>query len=182
MTANDDLFRAIERGDMRAVEAALAAGADVAATDALQRTPLVCAVEVEGAMGRRIVRALHGAGASMAWTDSKHGWGVLMHAAAGRADADMLKLLLSLGADPNATTAWSETPLHRALRDKAIDKALILAEHAPDGDARSDGGPSLVELVDALEADVSKLRERLAAKPPTPGPENDDARLPTPGP
>lgn len=92
-TANAELFAAIERNDISALHAALAAGADPSARDANGHRPLTLAA----AAGRsQLVAALLAAGADPHALD-REGLSALQHARR-RADTDSIELLERAGA------------------------------------------------------------------------------------
>ena len=104
---NEELFRAIEKGNLALVKQLISKGADVNAKDELEMTPLEAAVE-KGNLS--IVKYLVAKGADV---NSKNklmfGWTPL-HFAAERS-LEVVKYLVSKGADVNAKDENGQTPL-----------------------------------------------------------------------
>ena len=143
-------------GDTGAVEAVLAAGANVMARDADGKTPLHEAVRNE----INVLDALLAAGADVT-ARAEHGDTPLYDAArAGKLAA--VEILLAAGADPMARGGSGWTPLHYAERHLATAEALlaagadVMARGTWDGrtplhNARS---PAVVEALVRVGADV----------------------------
>ena len=114
----EQLLSAVDKGDVKAIQAAIAAGVDVEATDAAGYTALM-----KAANGGKLeaVRALLKAGAKVN-TKSKQGYTPLMVTVASGSVA-VAKLLLDNGADASATTANGMTALDGAKRTG--DQALV---------------------------------------------------------
>jgi uncharacterized protein len=114
------LMAAVDKGERRVVEALLAGGADVNATDDLGQTALMLAAAHRDP---EIVRVLLGAHAAVDRVTGPNHWTVLMRAA----DAgypDNVRLLLDHGADAN-------------LRNRQGNTALALAREAGNGEVVS---------------------------------------------
>ncbi|OIQ92587.1 phosphocholine transferase AnkX [mine drainage metagenome] len=109
LTVGPPLSVAVRKGNLKAVDSLLAAGADVNAPDILGRT----ALHVAAFYNRKQIAALLLAhGADVKASDSE---GLTpLHAAVLAANADIATLLLDKGADVNAVTDTGKTPLHLA--------------------------------------------------------------------
>lgn len=175
MDAQARLEAAIARDDLPGLEAALAEGASVDLPDAAGRPPLAQAVVRPGVAGRRAARALLAAGADVHWRDPRHGWSVLMHAVDGPGDAGLVELLLEAGADPDGVSPWGETPLHRALRDGRLDKALPLAQASRKPDRRNATGASARDLARDLVQRAQAIAAALDAAAPPAAPREADS-------
>jgi ankyrin repeat protein len=122
--ANLALHDAIARGDLRAVEASLRAGADPDAGNASGERPLLVAVHDKRA---DLAAALIAGGA-----DVNFGRGVRMYTplllAITTAQIEMVRALLAAGADPSAPSDQGETPLHLVVTGpEEMLRALVLA-------------------------------------------------------
>jgi len=104
-SAESPLFGAITSLDRGAFDAALAAGADVNATDAMGQTPLMYAI-TQRQVG--LSAALLDAGADVrATTDA--GWTVLHYAARHMAPRDLVTMLLEASGDPRVADGDGQT-------------------------------------------------------------------------
>src|SRR5258708_22390968 len=137
----EQLLSAADKGDVKAIQAAIAAGGDVEATDAAGYTALM-----KAANGGKLeaVRALLKAGAKVN-AKSKQGYTPLMVTVASGSVA-IAKLLLDDGADASATTPNGMTAL--------------------DG-ARQTGNQPLIQLLSKVTAPTASAQ---AAAPPPPPP------------
>ena len=106
--ADGDLLQAADGGDVAAVRAALAAGADVEARDAIGATPLLVAAAANP--NTSVLAALLDAGADVTAVDT-YGWTALHRAAFLQDDPRRLVLLLAAGAPPDAVDTTGRTPL-----------------------------------------------------------------------
>ncbi len=165
-SAQRRLEAAIARDDIDALEAALKAGADPNVADDAGRSPLVQICGRPGAAARRAARALFDAGAEVSAVDRRSGWTVLHHAVVGACDAELVERLVERGADPDARSAWGESPLQRALRDRLVEKALVLARasKAPP-DVPNAAGDSALALARDLHERVAEIVGALNAIP-----------------
>ena len=116
------LHGAADEGSEKMVRRLLAAGADVAARDFFDRTPLVIVAAAEGG-SVEVVRMLLGAGADPAAKDSRKmtalHWAALL-------DRDAVaQVLLNAGADASASDIGKDTPLHIAC-DRGFEKVVSL--------------------------------------------------------
>jgi len=119
----EQLLSAADKGDVRAIQAAIAAGADVEATDATGYTALM-----KAASGGKLeaVRALLKAGAKVN-AKSKQGYTPLMVTVASGSVA-VAKLLLDSGADVSATTPNGMTALDGAKRTGNLPLIQLLSK------------------------------------------------------
>ncbi len=116
MHAIQQLFRAVEYGNIEAVRSALAIGADVGGKDKGGETPLHRVVQFEKADVAKLIRA------------------------------DLAKLLIDHGADVNARCDKGSTPLfHAAWRGRA-DVSRILIEHGATVDVKDINGRTAADL------------------------------------
>ncbi|WP_459957789.1 ankyrin repeat domain-containing protein [Nocardia sp. IFM 10818] len=161
------LERAARTGDAALAREALAAGADPHVQDSLGITPLHIAVSAGTAP---VVQALIGAGAdpnvqtlsgktslyvalfeSCAWlapvllaagadTGIRGAEGTVLHAAALRADAKAIDLLIGFGTDIDARDDTGRTPLHIAAAHGRVAATRKLLSAGADPDARAENG------------------------------------------
>jgi ankyrin repeat protein len=125
------LADAAARGDVVAVRALLAGGADVNATQVDGTTPLHAAVANDHL---EIADALLKAGAKAATGDR---YGVLpLSLAAINGNAAMIRRLLDAGTDPNTADPAGETALMTAARTGRLDALRVLIERGARVDAR----------------------------------------------
>lgn len=103
-----DLLQAADAGTVAAVRAALAAGADVEARDAIGATPLLVAAAANP--DTAVLAALLDAGADVTAVDM-NGWTALHRAALLQDDPRRLALLLAAGAPADAIDTTGRTPL-----------------------------------------------------------------------
>lgn len=73
-----------------------------------------------------------------------------LHVAAARASSAEVGLLLSAGADINATGEHGHMPLHDAVAQCALDVVLLLLEHGASISARNEFGETPEDLAKAL--------------------------------
>ena len=145
------LFWAAQRGDAAAVEALLAAGAAVGATERSGGTPLMVAVQHGQASA---AAALLTANADVEAVDSA-GWSAMLWAAQA-GDAAMLRLLRGAGA---STQSAAGSALMVAVENGRVEAAGELLASATPGDSGGGGGggdapaPGLARVeVDARDA------------------------------
>lgn len=117
----DPIHDAVLRGDVAALEAALAEGGDTNSRIDGGRTPLINAV-IEGQTS--IIEALVKSGADVNASDSL-GFTALHHAAL-RQSADIIKVLIASGALVDAKDSFGNTPLFRAVFESRGRKEAIL--------------------------------------------------------
>ncbi|MEM6326228.1 MAG: ankyrin repeat domain-containing protein [Bacteroidota bacterium] len=135
-------------GDAEAIEQHLAEGADLDAfaqiappPDAVV-TPLHCAAAAGHAA---IVRRLIEAGADVEARSSFFG-SPLTLASTGDATPEVIRILLSAGADPNVPNGELQTPLHRAVGDGAVDLAALLLGAGADPTLEDDQGQTPLDI------------------------------------
>ena len=151
--AADDgrLVDAARRGDGRAVQALLDAGADADVRQADGAAALHWAAHRDdAAMVRQLVRA----GADV---DAANTYGVTpLSLAAANASAAMVELLLAAGADPNAARESGETPLMRAAATGSVAavEALLAAGAEVDAADPAGGQTPLMLAASGRHADV----------------------------
>lgn len=138
-------FAAAWARDPAVISVLIDAGADIAARDEIDQTPLHRAAG-EGEVA--VVEALLAAGADVeAWTRHPDGHGRLenytpLHAASGgNEDPAVVAALLEAGADVNARGTSDRTPLHRAAAGNGNPAVIALLLRAgADVNARAGGG------------------------------------------
>lgn len=77
------------------------------------------------------------------------------------ASVEPLKLLISLGFDPDEVNHAKETPLFVAARTNNIDAACILIENNVDYGVKNNQGKLHLELGEALASDQSRFSSRM---------------------
>ena len=82
-----------------------------------------------------------------------------LHAAAAARQADMARMLLERGADPNARQQAGFTPLHEAASNGQIEFAKLLLARGADVNAKSDAGKTA--LTYAVENKQSEMADLL---------------------
>lgn len=103
------------------------AGANLAASDVLGRTPLDCAVEAgrEACVEALLARGVRPARSKSAAREGLGGWNCL-HEAARRGDVGIAERLLAAGADIDATNAGGNTALSLAAGNGRIEMTRLL--------------------------------------------------------
>lgn len=128
------LFKAVQTGDAKQVEALLAQGADASSIDATTGRPCLHEAVLRGFGG--IAADLLEAGADINARDGE-GCTALLHVARGKDSIGTLKLLLQAGADPNAARINSrkqacDTPLHHRCDQSDMQAIGVLLELGAD--------------------------------------------------
>jgi ankyrin repeat protein len=104
----EELFEAVEKGDIAVVKGLIEGGVDVNVRDKDNNTPLHVTNNPE------VAELLLKNGADLN-ARNKDGWTPL-YLAAQQGHADVAELLIRNGADVNARNKYNETPLHSAAR------------------------------------------------------------------
>ena len=120
-------YRRVDRGDLRSVEALLEAGGDVRKAEEMDGESILFSAVV--AADAPAIRRLVKAGADINRPIDKHDRKtLLMWLARNEGSEAMIRLLVSLGADVNATDKDRETALDYAEQEKAKANAKLLRE------------------------------------------------------
>jgi ankyrin repeat protein len=90
-------------------------------------------------------------------------YGTPLHAAARYGVADIVKLLLAKGANPNAVTEYLDTPLHMAAEYGQTTVAKILIAHGADVNALTKDGHTPLDFAFRGGSADAKLIESLRA-------------------
>jgi ankyrin repeat protein len=146
-TGKSPLWVACDRGDLKIVNALIAAGAHANTANADGETALWVA-SLEGHLN--VVKALVTAGANVNALDS-HNIGPLL-CASSNGHLEIVKILLKEGADVNAADAFGQTPLSLATRYHHTDVVRVLDLH-------------IDSLVRSAPARVTRSRSRSATTP-----------------
>jgi uncharacterized protein len=97
------------------------------------------------------------------------GWmtGTALHSAVSRRHADVVRILLRAGANPNARQSAGWTPLHAAAANGDLASVDLLLEAGADPTARNDEGRSVIELATESgdEATAGRIRSTIQAAP-----------------
>lgn len=148
---NAALHAAIPGGDVAAVKAALAAGADINAPDGDGWPALLSAVEFNKIA---VVDALLAAGAAVDARDTKQG--TSLHLAVFWGWPDIVKTLLAHHADPNARDENGDTPLFR-LNDDAETIGGMLVSAGAKIDATNNEGRTALH-VDSMGGGLDAIK------------------------
>ena len=155
--ADTPLVDAVKRHDGAAVEALLAAGADVDAAQPDGATALHWAVHLDDAP---IVERLLQAGATV---DTTNDYGVTaLSIACGTGSAPLVERLLEAGADPNRARPTGETPLMRAASTGSVRAVDALVAYGADVN-RADPELGQTPLMWAISARRPAVAARLVA-------------------
>jgi ankyrin repeat protein len=148
--ADSTLFPAIRNGDLAALRAQLAAGADKNARDSRGATPLMHAAAFGTADA---VKILIDAGADVNARNSLEASALVW----GAADAAKVHLLVEHGADVNARTKLGRTPLMiAAICDGCSETVRYLLAKGADANAKDERGESPLQLA-ALGGDAKSV-------------------------
>jgi ankyrin repeat protein len=126
------LFHAIDLMDLKAVEEALANGADVNVINDLGGDSPLQSAEREGYA--EIIKLLIDNGARID-VFGKYTNETILHSAVTNKHIEIVKLLLARGADVNVQDKYLETPLHKAAHFECIAIAQLLIENGADVNA-----------------------------------------------
>jgi ankyrin repeat protein len=117
------LLETVQSGDLAAVRAALASGADASGRDVDGATPLLYAAHIGSV---EMSRALINAGAD---PNAANRYGIApLHEAALVADAELIRTLLDAGAEIDRALPEGETPLMLAARTSGVAAVQVLIE------------------------------------------------------
>lgn len=151
---DQELFAAIERGDVDALRDAISAGANVSAPDRWGRTPLTFAAKV--AQSADVVRVLVSAGADPEKRD-RLGYTPLTRAATASGHPDVVSALVAAGARVDAADGKGRRPIGKHTNDPVLVALLprLSAAQRHDGSEtpplepakRFNGGPAVVEAL-----------------------------------
>jgi uncharacterized protein len=162
---NAALERAIEADDPRAVDAAVAAGADANARGTHGVTPLAFAV---GTFRRQAAAALIAHRADPNRKDDEGDNAVTLAATAYARDPQLLAMVLDAGGDPN-TRFYNGAPLiTRFGNDYNFAAMTWLHKRGADIDADDDGWPLVVGYANSVDWDVVWHLIELGARTDTP--------------
>ncbi|HUE69631.1 MAG TPA: ankyrin repeat domain-containing protein [Pirellulaceae bacterium] len=144
---NKALAEAVKQGDVRRTEMLLKIGAD--ANSSPRELPLIWYAEAPDVLKLLLQ---HGADIDARWRNRTH-----LHSAA-LYDLELVKTLLSLGADPNARETDGETPLFAATHAGRADVAGVLAANGADPNLQNeDGWTALHSAVVGGNYDVAEV-------------------------
>ncbi|HVX00222.1 MAG TPA: ankyrin repeat domain-containing protein [Candidatus Babeliaceae bacterium] len=163
--ADKMLFKAVGKGDLKAIKSALDSGADVNAENNNNITSLSWAIR-EGRLD--IVKELIKHGADVNAKDSRNA--TPLHWAVWFGKLDIVKELLEHGADVNAKDRNDGTPLNLAVREGHLEVVKELIENGADINEKSVG---LVKnyfkdeplLLAAALGDIAELKELIGLRP-----------------
>jgi ankyrin repeat protein len=82
-----------------------------------------------------------------------------LHAGASRGDAEIVKMLLEAGADPNARQERGFVPLHSAAANGNVPVVQLLLQHGARADAKADDGKTPADM--AADRGHKELSESL---------------------
>jgi murein DD-endopeptidase MepM/ murein hydrolase activator NlpD len=118
--SQQDIFNVAKTGDPEKLQAALAAGGNLAARDAYGQTPLMYAAAKNS--DPRVIEAMLRAGADInAVTDS--GWTALMYAARDNTNPEVALLLLQAGANPTLVNSEGQRAIDLAADNGAVRRS-----------------------------------------------------------
>jgi ankyrin repeat protein len=86
-----------------------------------------------------------------------------MHAGATRGDAEIVKMLLEAGADPNAQQERGFVPLHSAAANGNVPVVQLLLQHGARADAKADDGKTPADMAaDRGHKDLAETLKKAA--------------------
>jgi ankyrin repeat protein len=133
--ADRALFKAVERGNIKAVKQQLAAGADVNAKHAKREDGITQLHFAVGKGHKEIVELLIAKGADVN-AKSDGDWTPLHYAASNKSHKETVELLIAKGADVNAKDKKGRTPLFGAAQDGQKEIAELLIANGADVNAK----------------------------------------------
>jgi uncharacterized protein len=94
------------------------------------------------------------------------GWmtGTAMHSAVSRLHADVVRILLDAGANPNVRQSAGWTPLHAAAMNGDLTSVELLLASGADPTATNEEGRSVIDLADESGDDATADRIRVAVQ------------------
>lgn len=158
---NAALKRAIEADDAQAVDAALAAGAEVNARGTHNVTPLEFAI---GAFRGNAARALIRAKADPNLKDDEGDSAVTVAVTAYARAPDLLPVVLDAGGDPNTRRRDGDPVIVRFLNDRNLDAIAFLHGRGASIDGVAAERPMIVDAAFANDWDVVWKLIELGAK------------------
>lgn len=169
-----ELFKAVEDGQLAAVRAALDAHPDWVRSRAhrWEVPPLAIACD-RGHL--EIARLLLDRGADVNAFNERWLWRPV-HEAAAQGHTKIVRLLIERGADLSVTNHEGLTPLFMAAQGGHTETIRLLLEHGATVDARGPGGWTLMHMA-AIRGDAA-LAEAMLAKGVKAGATSDDGRTP----
>jgi uncharacterized protein len=162
---NAALERAIDADDPRALDAAIAAGADANARGARGVTPLAYAV---GTLRRKAAAALIARGADPNRKDDDGDNAVTLAATAYARDPQLLAMVLDAGGDPNTALPSGPPLIVRFGNDRNLAAMTWLHKRGADIDADDEGWPLVVGYAYSVDWDVVWHLIELGARTDTP--------------
>ena len=147
---NEDVVRAVQRGDVSSLRQLIAKGADVSAVSTHDRTPLSQAIQ-SGKI--EILEVLLSNGADP--NRQNEGGFTALHEAVWYQNVEAVKLLLKNGSDVSLKDMYGRTPLHQALEGGDMNRAKAIAASVQTLDVFALAGlgedEKLRELLDSQE-------------------------------
>ncbi|WP_331767017.1 ankyrin repeat domain-containing protein [Embleya sp. NBC_00896] len=130
------------------------------------------ALERDDADGVRELRELLARGADIEAPDPRSRYfdgQTLLIAAAGRGRADLVRLLLALGADVDARSASGWTALMRACNGGDLECSRLLLDAGADPELRNDEGYTAYGRIPGTRVELLRLLRERGARDPRPG-------------
>ena len=181
------LENAICRGDIVAINQAIADGHDVNAKDKYGHTMLICAIQY-GISNRRpmkhptskvtiicqMVEILVAAGADINALDDYED--TALCSAINWSDPNVVKLLIRKDADVNLKGRFGETPLHFAVRSGRQEVVQMLLDTGADPNIKNKDGVTPLELAMEIQStEIAKLLREHETRKVTPNNDNSNA-------
>ena len=93
--------------------------------------------------------------------------GTALHSAAAASHADIVRMLVDAGAEPNLRQSGGGTPLHAAAANADVASVEALLEHGADPSLTTEDGRSILRLAEERgdQATVERIRAALQAAP-----------------
>jgi ankyrin repeat protein len=128
------LSGAIKKGDLTAIRAMVAAGAELNPKDKYKAPLLDAVYKSDPAIIETLAEA--GANAKIRFDDRS----TLLHTPSQKGHTEVVTALLRFGADVNARDCFGRSPLEFAVDARSIETAQALLEHGADANVRNDEG------------------------------------------